>query len=88
MDHLDIAVYINDLEEALNEWDNSLASWHCELEKVQGLIKQLMDDTSKDPFEKSNGSFLFSTFWVAWSIAHLWAKIKQLKLFLCFQENE
>jgi hypothetical protein len=48
VEHLEIAAYINDLEEALCERGNSVVSWHCELKKVQGLIKQLMDDTFKE----------------------------------------
>ena len=50
IDHLEIAIYIDDLEEAMYEWDNGPVSWHCELEKVQNIIKQLMDDT----FNESN----------------------------------
>ena len=49
MDHLEIAIYIDDLEEALYEWDDGPISWHCELEKVQNIIKQLMDDTFNEP---------------------------------------
>jgi hypothetical protein len=37
----------------LNEWDNSLVSWHCELEKIQGLIKQRMDGTFKETDKKN-----------------------------------
>ena len=48
MNHLDIAIYIDDLEESMYEWDDSPASWLLELGKVQSIIKQLMDDTSKE----------------------------------------
>ena len=45
MDHLELTIYLKDLEETLYEWDDGPVSWHCELEKVQNIIKQLMDDT-------------------------------------------
>ena len=49
MDHLDIAIYINDLEDAMYEWDDGPVSWQLELEKVRSIIKQLMDDTFNEP---------------------------------------
>ena len=48
MDHLELTIYLKELEESMYEWDDSPASWQLELEKVQNIIKQLMDDTSKE----------------------------------------
>ena len=49
MDHLELAIYIDDLEEAMYEWDDAPLSWQLELEKVQNIIKQLMKDTFNEP---------------------------------------
>jgi hypothetical protein len=48
MKHSELSVYLKELEESMYEWDDSPASWLLELEKVQSIIKQLMDDTSKE----------------------------------------
>ena len=48
MEHSELSIYLKELEESMYEWDDSPASWLLELEKVQSIIKQLMDDTSKE----------------------------------------
>ena len=48
MEHSELSIYLKELEESMYEWDDSPASWLLELGKVQSIIKQLMDDTSKE----------------------------------------
>ena len=48
MEHSELSIYLKELEESMYEWDDSPVSWQLELEKVQSIIKQLMDDTSKE----------------------------------------
>ena len=55
MDHLELTIYLKELKESMYDWDDGPISWQLELEKVQNIIKQLMDDTfnETDPTDRT-----------------------------------